>query len=1439
MTLRKNLGRFAYGLLAGLIIFAIVLGIAGMKALITSFVIKENVISYSQKESIFADRNSAFPIHLEGHPARFDLSSFMISGNIAEGSKIKVYLENPDKRKFLIYDSSKRWFSITTSSINEFEKIQNESAEESAEQEPEQTEQPTEQLEGQAENQTEQPIAQLPESQPPSSENQTMSNESSDDAGQENIENAPLPIFPSPSPAEDKGQIKEEKQAISGFSLECEDTCDMRSKGFDKEDYSLIVEIEYGSVRIEEISYELIDLTPKIPKIAGFEVDPMVYEMLERGNARVIIELKENQNINQKQSEVLSALEVSDTSTLQAGKDFRIMHKYENIGAIAGEIDADGLMKLSKNENIKRIYLDPVLQIILHDSAPMISATSAWQRQMNGINVTGKGETVCIIDTGTDYNHPALSGKVTAQKCYCSISGSPGCCPNGNTTDDNALDNNGHGTHVAGIVASADSFYRGIAPDANLVAVKTCDASGYCAGSDIIAGIEFCNQNSQAYNISAISISIGGLSYSSYCDSVSAAMTAAINNAAGKGIIVSIAAGNSGYNNKIAWPACVQNATAVSAVDKSDIIGSYSNRAAITDLMAPGGSSTNAITSSLYGGFGGKYGTSMAAPHVSGAAALLQQYSRLYNSRALSAGELENILRKNGKQIYDSATNMTYYRMDIDSSMNAILKINESEKSVERANAGKVIFSDAVDFSSASDAFVISPNLISLDSAKWPQFNKPARLILHNLAFEKTPVVLKDNVMCGDCSVISYANGTFDFNVPGFSNYSAGANSILEIWDSADYGMPYYSGNSTLNKDALFFSNYSSRTGEISSGNCSISFSNSNYQMNFSPAKSLFEFQRNFSSEGDYSYEIICMDSSFESMNMSGAIAVSKPYPVMALKLNGIESNLSVLRGVDVIMNATLLEPDGNISLYLNSMLINSGKSVMNAASFSDYGLNNVTASYNGSNIYQQSSKTSWISVIEDSAAPEWSDISVSYGRYGESNSVSIKWADNIAVSSVWIENDFSRNLFNYSAADSGNGAYSYRFSGLSAKNYSYRWFANDSSGNLNMTDMLAYEVQKADNPVRLYLNGQQSSFYATYGNQITASADGKGDVRIFRDNALISNPDASIPDAKTSGYAYFANASGDENHSANQAGVTWYAFVNKSSSNLKLRLNSQNSDISTSDKNVRITADLITPSFGNVKIYKGSTLLASGSSVLEKEETFAAGIYAINASFDGTANYLPASNSLNLVITSSTQTQTSMSSSSGNSEGAGTGSKSSCLESWQCSAWSACINGEQTRTCSDLNICGTALDRPESKRICSACIEKWNCSEFSECRNGTKSRECFDLNKCGTTVSKNATIQNCSGIFPFFQKLGLIEKLKSFYSLTSNSIKKLSKDAYSEMKQKPIIILPLAAVMASLIIAVVSKIRFLNVRVKRMKSLNHLIKNTVKNEMRHIRKRH
>jgi len=165
----------------------------------------------------------------------------------------------------------------------------------------------------------------------------------------------------------------------------------------------------------------------------------------------------------------------------------RIKHRLNLIKAIAADLNDDEIENLKLNNKVKAVFEDMEVHTLLSSSMPQIGAN-----QVHAAGINGSGIKVCIVDTGVDDSHPNIDPLV-AEIDYVN-------------NDNDAMDDNGHGTHVAGIVASKNPIYRGVAYGSSLIAAKVLDSSGSGWSSDVIAGIDWCAAN----GADVISMSLGG-----------------------------------------------------------------------------------------------------------------------------------------------------------------------------------------------------------------------------------------------------------------------------------------------------------------------------------------------------------------------------------------------------------------------------------------------------------------------------------------------------------------------------------------------------------------------------------------------------------------------------------------------------------------------------------------------------------------------------------------------------------------------------------------------------------------------------------------------------------------------------------------------------------------------------------------------------------------
>jgi subtilisin family serine protease len=219
-----------------------------------------------------------------------------------------------------------------------------------------------------------------------------------------------------------------------------------------------------------------------------------------------------------------------------------------------------------------------------------IEAPLLWDRSK------GAGVEIAIVDTGIDLDHPGLHHVADGYNAL-----APGDSPD---------DDNGHGTHVAGIAAGEWETGSGVAPEATVLPVKVLDDQGMGSLSDVVDGLHWCLQR----RAPIINLSLGS-------SQPTQSMKAAIEALWEAGLLVVAAAGNEGPRcSTVSYPAKWEEVLAVAASTESSLIATFSSRGSQVDVTAPGQSIL-----SLWPDGGVRYlsGTSMAAPHVSGAAALL------------------------------------------------------------------------------------------------------------------------------------------------------------------------------------------------------------------------------------------------------------------------------------------------------------------------------------------------------------------------------------------------------------------------------------------------------------------------------------------------------------------------------------------------------------------------------------------------------------------------------------------------------------------------------------------------------------------------------------------------------------------------------------------------------------------------------------------------
>lgn len=321
------------------------------------------------------------------------------------------------------------------------------------------------------------------------------------------------------------------------------------------------------------------------------------------------------------------------------GKVYREMRM---LPSLVADLPFSSFEELARSRYVYKIWRDSPVYAQLDVAVPTSGGLIPYQA-----GYTGKGVVVAVLDTGIDPHEDLTepSNRILAWKDFVNQKKSP-------------YDDNGHGTHVAGIIAGNGRYsngkYRGMAPDVKLVGIKILNEEGGGRLSDVISGIEWCIDSIAALNIKAINLSIGSEIQESYRSDPLCRLTTA---AWEKGITVCAAAGNSGpeigsintpgINPVIITVGNLDDQNTLTNID--DILSPSSSRGPTPDefvkpdLVAPG---TNITSLKVGGGYTTFSGTSMATPLVTGAVALILQ-----KKPDLKPDQIKTLLKRKARDI--------------------------------------------------------------------------------------------------------------------------------------------------------------------------------------------------------------------------------------------------------------------------------------------------------------------------------------------------------------------------------------------------------------------------------------------------------------------------------------------------------------------------------------------------------------------------------------------------------------------------------------------------------------------------------------------------------------------------------------------------------------------------------------------------------------------
>ncbi|MBK3564872.1 S8 family serine peptidase [Streptomyces sp. MBT62] len=406
----------------------------------------------------------------------------------------------------------------------------------------------------------------------------------------------------------------------------------------------------------------------------GDPVDPPLYDAASGGSVvRVNV-------VTQNRTDLSAAASAGET-----------VQSFATMPVVTLKVDRSGLDRLSALPGVVSVTEDVAVPPSLDESIPIIGADQA-----SAAGMTGAGSVVAVLDTGVATHHPFLKDRVISEACFSPIDPdltATSLCPDGTdhqegtgTADSGtgpctAIADCDHGTHVAGIVAGngegiTGAPKRGVAPGANIIALQVFSkftSEDICGPGAAPCVLSFTSAQLSALEkvlqlrqsgtpVVAANLSLGAGRYATACDGD--ARKPAIDNLLAAGVATVVAAGNNGYADAVSAPGCVASAITVGATTDDDQLSAFTNRGPLLDLLAPGTS----IVSSVPGdGYASKNGTSMAAPHVAGALAILRQ---AFPDDSIAS--LESRLKTGGRTI--SYTGAATPRIDVAQALGATVQ---------------------------------------------------------------------------------------------------------------------------------------------------------------------------------------------------------------------------------------------------------------------------------------------------------------------------------------------------------------------------------------------------------------------------------------------------------------------------------------------------------------------------------------------------------------------------------------------------------------------------------------------------------------------------------------------------------------------------------------------------------------------------------------------
>ncbi len=356
--------------------------------------------------------------------------------------------------------------------------------------------------------------------------------------------------------------------------------------------------------------------------------------------------------------------------------------RFATIPFLTASADVEDLLRLASDPDVEYVAEDGYGTTGLTHTPGIVQATGSW-----AAGFSGTGQIIAVLDTGIQASHPFLTNKVVYEACF-SETNEPlsisSLCPNGGPVArgtgtgaacPEAVAGCHHGTHVAGIAAGKGSTFSGIARDASIMAIQIFhrrDAPADCSPgpapcarysfSDLAAALDDLAVLYDTYPVAAVNMSLqdGNRWFSrAACDAFPAygAIKEAVGNLVSLKVAVVGITGNYQWADSITGPGCLSDIVSVGATTKASAVPTFSNSSGFLDLLAPGdgfASNSGVFSSVPSDDFDALWGTSMAAPHVAGAFAILRQRSPL-----ATVGKLKSDLVMTGQPVLDSKNGVT------------------------------------------------------------------------------------------------------------------------------------------------------------------------------------------------------------------------------------------------------------------------------------------------------------------------------------------------------------------------------------------------------------------------------------------------------------------------------------------------------------------------------------------------------------------------------------------------------------------------------------------------------------------------------------------------------------------------------------------------------------------------------------------------------------